>query len=802
MSARIFNRNFFYCIFSCIFANILYLALLSSIRQSIESKYIVDFVLIPLIYELCFFYCIFFISSFLPLNFGKVLQITIVIIMFAITLVDSFLLTCFNSRLNSIFVEVFLSTNTLEAKEFLGTYLNSKVFLIVLGIFISLSIMIWFNPLKYFKINLGFTIFSKLQKHSFKLTFAGFIIAILLGINQIGFSYTNFMQSFSLTYWCDTIIQSIISQKEYIAEYKKLKETYENHLNQPYEVLSNTTIPKIMLIIGESTQRNLMSVYGYSLDTTPILKTLQNQGNLFVFNDTISPHTHTNASLRKILTFSHYENEAIPWYKQQNLVDIMNLSGYDTLWLSNQEAVSIYGNIPEIISQRAKKTQFSTINSSLNSSNFYDEVLIKMLEKQDFKEDKIFIILHLMGTHMAYKYRYPSSFEKFNSKEVLSLQPELNPEQASIKAEYLNAIYYNDYVVSSLMKYFENEESLVVYLSDHADEVYDFRDFLGHNETMLSKNMVEIPFMIYVSDKFKAKYPLIIKKIENARNLPFMSDDFIHSFLDLIEIQTKDNAKSASIFSPKYNTLRARIVSDKDYDKDLKQNLNLAPSKFWLHRVDELDKFEKFKDSYKGFEIDVHFFDDVPKPYFDVGHDGKKTSIGLNLEKMLEALTKNNTFSPHTLSLWLDFKNLSLENQNKALEELLRLCENLKINPNSIIVESNNYKALSTFKKAGFFTSYYVPYYSKEELENSREKIIENLKHIVQSGNVSAISFAYYLYDIVKEAHLGFEINGIWEDLPLLTWNESKSWKENMQEKAFNDPQVKVILVGEKGNYR
>ncbi|MCH5336161.1 MAG: hypothetical protein J1D99_01960 [Campylobacter sp.] len=66
----------------------------------------------------------------------------------------------------------------------------------------------------------------------------------------------------------------------------------------------------------------------------------------------------------------------------------------------------------------------------------------------------------------------------------------------------------------------------------------------------------------------------------------------------------------------------------------------------------------------------------------------------------------------------------------------------------------------------------------------------------------SKCEFFIFLYKIVKEAHLGFEINGIWEDLPLLTWNESKSWKENMQEKAFNDPQVKVILVGEKGNYR
>lgn len=798
----IFNRKFFYCIFSCVFVNILYLVLLSSIRQSIESKLIIDFVLIPSIYELCFFYCLFFITALFPRGFGKILQTLLVVIMFIIALVDSFLLLCFNARLNSIFVEIFLSTNILEAKEFLSTYLDLKT-LRVLGIFIFLSVLFWLNPFKYFKLNTSFILFAKLKKHSFKFTFAGFIIAIFLGISQIGFSYVNFMQSFSLTYWYDTIIQSIIFQKEYIAEYKKLKETYANNLNQSYKILSNTApTAKIVLIIGESTQRSLMSLYNYSLDTTPRLKALQKQGNLFVFNDVVAPHTHTNFSLSKILTFSRYENISIPWYKQQNLIDIMNLSGYDTLWLSNQEAVSVYGNIPEIISQRAKKTQFSTINSSLNSSNFYDEILIKMLEEQDFKKDKTFIVLHLMGTHTAYKYRYPASFEKFTPKEILTLQPKLDFKQALIKAEYLNAIYYNDFVVSSIIKHFENDESLVIYLSDHADEVYDFRDFAGHNEAMLSKNMVEIPFMIYVSNKFKTKYPLITQRIENARNLPFMSDNFIHSFLDLIGIQTKDNLENASIFSPKYNALRARIIGGKDYDKDLKQNLNLVPSKLWLHRVDELAKFEAFKALYQGFEIDVHFFDDVPKPYFDVGHDGKKTSIALNLETMLKALVQNNKFLPHTLTLWLDFKNLSLQNQNKALEELLRLCKNYKINPHSIIVESNNYEALGKFKQAGFFTSYYMPNYTKEELENSPEKITKDLKNIVLSGNVSALSFSYYLYDFVKEAHLGYELNGVWEDLPLLTWNEGKSWEENAQEKAFADPQIKVILVGEKGNYR
>ncbi len=91
-----------------------------------------------------------------------------------------------------------------------------------------------------------------------------------------------------------------------------------------------------------------------------------------------------------------------------------------------------------------------------------------------------------------------------------------------------------------------------------------------------------------------------------------------------------------------------RIFSGKDYDKDLKHDnlLNqsgMYPSKIWLHRVDEIQKFMDFKDKYAGFEIDVYFLES-PTPYFDVGHDGEKSSINLKLEDMFEAM-QNSGFS-------------------------------------------------------------------------------------------------------------------------------------------------------------
>ncbi|MBX2683467.1 sulfatase-like hydrolase/transferase [Campylobacter lari] len=132
----------------------------------------------------------------------------------------------------------------------------------------------------------------------------------------------------------------------------------ENLKNTNLNFTSPLNIPKIILILGESTQRNYMSLYGYPLKTTPKLENLFRQEKIFIFSDIISPFAATNTSLSKVLTFSNYENNTIPWFQQLNIIDIMNKVSYYTYWISNQEPISIYGNAPEAISRRADKTIF------------------------------------------------------------------------------------------------------------------------------------------------------------------------------------------------------------------------------------------------------------------------------------------------------------------------------------------------------------------------------------------------------------------------------------------------------------
>ncbi|WP_394954897.1 sulfatase-like hydrolase/transferase [uncultured Helicobacter sp.] len=565
-------------------------------------------------------------------------------------------------------------------------------------------------------------------------------------------------------------------------------------------------IPKVVLIIGESTQRNYMSLYGYPLPTTPRLDTLARDKRLFVFNDVIAPYAYTDSVLARLLTFSHYENAQTPWFYQQNLIDIMKQAGYKTHWISNQEAISIYGNAPQVIAQRADVLRYTSITDSYMGFTL-DEQILPLLSALK-ATDPSFYVLHLMGTHSAYHNRYPKSFEIFSHQTLADTHQDtrldsttLTPKQSAIRAQYLNAIAYNDLIVSTIIEHFADDEALIFYLSDHGDEVYEIGDFAGHSLTKTSRYMLEIPFMVYVSPKLAHKYPRLLQSLERARDLPFMSDDFIHALLDIIGIAHQDFRPQRSLFHKDYNTHRARIANGSyDYDRELRDPYPFStPEKIWLHRSDDTQKLKDFASVFANFEIDVHFLYDESGWYFDVGHDGAKDSIHLKLESMLEILHERDShLNRHKGKIWLDFKNLDSTNATNALQTLQNLATIYDYPPAHFIIESPNYEQLCMFKQAGFFTSYYVPYYSRLDLDSRAPQIREHIQSIIQSDCIQAISFPYYLYEFIKAQHFSKDN----QDLPLLTWNEGSDVRGNMLIPAFSDPQVKVILAGVKGKYR
>ncbi len=371
--------------------------------------------------------------------------------------------------------------------------------------------------------------------------------------------------SLSLTMGFYSAYLSLFDRQQAIKFYSFL-----NNIYLPSDYLSSTgDVKNVVLVIGESASRNFMQLYGYNAPNNPLLSELANErereresNNLFVFSDTISKEGSTSDVFESLLNYSDAETTK-PWYHYHNMIDIFKRSHYETFWLEKQ-FVDQWSLIQDLVSSRSKNRYYI-----LGNYGQYDEELVKFYSKnvQPQLKSKNFIVFHLLGSHSWYADRFPKSFAKFKPSDLsFSNLHASSDRDKQIVADYVNSLYYNDFVLNGIFNLFKDKDAIVFYLSDHAQDIFESGPTYGHS---CSKAGLEIPFMIYVSDIFKEKHPEKVKLIKNALNKPFMSDDLIHSLLPLVGIHTKDEIESKNLFSPKFDSQRKRAVcyGSMNYDR-------------------------------------------------------------------------------------------------------------------------------------------------------------------------------------------------------------------------------------------
>ena len=324
---------------------------------------------------------------------------------------------------------------------------------------------------------------------------------------------------------------------------------------------NESRIPYVVFILGESTSRHHMGVYGYPLATTPELGAREADGSLLVFQDVVSPHTYTMAVLRELFTFYHkaYGGE---WYEYGNYFDILRAAGYHTAWISNQESSGLYGNAGRAYADRCDEKAFTLIRDSENDVSRYDEAVLPLLDAslEKNRAKKSFYTIHLMGTHEDYIRRYPPEYDVFTAADEAGDKQEWR----KMRAEYDNAVRYNDFIVNEIIKRFENKNAIVIYISDHGEEVYDRWDFRGHAEHG-SFYQLEIPMLIWTSDVFRRSYPELVRNMTDAVDQPFMTNDMIYLLMDMMEIGTSEYDPSRSPLNPAFDAEIARIYEGSTY---------------------------------------------------------------------------------------------------------------------------------------------------------------------------------------------------------------------------------------------
>ena len=378
--------------------------------------------------------------------------------------------------------------------------------------------------------------------------------------------------------------------KDYFgADFKSVRELQAGY-QSIYASHSHKTAPNrvsnVVFIIGESLQRNFMSLYGYYLPTTPNFQALERSGNLIAFGDVVSPGAKTNDVLKYVLNFGNYESEKQrPWSANLDIVNLARLANYETFWISNQER---YGQWAVASGASAQMTDHSDFTNQIPVYKYaysLDEVMLPSIKnfKSGAKRSPLahkdessaaeagsaqmkdkFFILHLMGSHPSYEFRYPKSFAKFSAADI-SREP-LDEGQKKELAHYLNTVAYNDFILSEIYKIFASDNTLIVYFSDHAQSLYQYRGKLIHGG--INRFTLEIPLIFMASDKFKEQNADLWARIAAAKDRPFLNDDLIHAIAEILEMtELPEYDPARSVINADFNASRPRIIEGIDYDK-------------------------------------------------------------------------------------------------------------------------------------------------------------------------------------------------------------------------------------------
>ena len=323
-----------------------------------------------------------------------------------------------------------------------------------------------------------------------------------------------------------------------------------------------------VLIVGESFNRHMSDLYDGKYNTNPRLKALSKQGSLFLFNDVVASDNGTTQNFKQFLS-PVAVGDGRSWCDAPLFPFLLRRCGYNVVFYSNQ-----YAGMEMDKEFNASMGFFNApgigpyLFDHHNTRTYkYDMQLVDAYRanRHDIEAPKRnFIIFHLYGQHTAYGERHPADFAKFSARSVKS-KLRLSDEQRGVVADYLNATLYNDYVVDSIIRMFSDRNAIVLYFSDHGEEVYDFRLQQGRTDLKTDvpralHSQLDIPFMIYVSPRYAATHPQQVERIKRSLDRPFMTDNLPQVIFDLLGVRTSFYRPVRSVINDAYRPQKQRML--------------------------------------------------------------------------------------------------------------------------------------------------------------------------------------------------------------------------------------------------
>lgn len=326
----------------------------------------------------------------------------------------------------------------------------------------------------------------------------------------------------------------------FLKDLKEFKQNENVRINSAQNISIKEQNATFVIIIGESTNKNNMSLYGYKRTTTPRLEALSKDENFIKFTAAYSAHTHTTQTLTYALSAKNQYND-LELSKAITILELAKLAGFKTAWISNQAKFGMWGSP---LANIASSADYSVFLNENDHDNKLDELLLPELEKYKnvTKSPKNLIIIHTIGSHVRYADRYPSAFATFGLESV---------------DRYDNSVLYSDFIITEILKSakgFENFAALL-YFSDHAENLSG----LMHDSNQFRFHMTYIPFIAYFSPEFSKNNEDLISTLKTHQNSVWTNDLLFNLLSSLLGIKSSLDEPNNDISSTLYDDNKSRF---------------------------------------------------------------------------------------------------------------------------------------------------------------------------------------------------------------------------------------------------
>ena len=679
-------------------------------------------------------------SKFKKYKVASVFSFSIAFCMYIIPLFCVIYALNFETKITKEVLYALFQTNSSESYEFISDYISFKY--ILLFVFVSALV--------------GFLLFKQEKKAILRIE-KTYLIFTLLVFSTVLLTTSD---KFRLFGFIDE------GFKKYNVELKIFKEVQAKRQasGTKFSAFKKTQGETYIVIIGESLNKKHMGIYGYFRETTPLLSKMNINGELIVFDNAYSSHTQTVPVMKLSLTEASQYNKK-NYYDSLSIIEVLRRSGFRTYWLTNQNLYGLWDNMITVIGGSADK--LVSINKSIGKTSTtqkYDGALIeevkKVLAEKTDKNKVIFV--HLMGSHNSYSSRYPSDEYSIFKGELKLGEFGTVASRVAVINYYDNSVIYNDYVVGTILKEFQKTKGIsgFIYFSDHADDVIGE---VGHNPSKFSHYMTQIPMIAWFSNDYKREYSSKYNNILNNTDALYSNDLLYDTMIGIFGIKTdmyndehdltskyyKLSSKNAKYFAgtKNYANKGNHIYWQKKNAKYLIESNQ--SSRIYPHRVNSIGKaIDVWNNGFRSFEVDVRFGDNETST-FHMGHN--HGVMGVSLDEFL-----NHIEHEKIEQIWLDFKNLNKSNHKNALARLEYLNKKYNVKKKFIIESSTKSVFFNKFKKAGLYTSYYLPTATVNKLLKKKkiekiEKLSLKIAKQVEEQKLSAISFDHRIYSFVKQ---------------------------------------------------